>query len=87
MIEIGIKSIELHEEYQTGKREVVIHMKSGSEIHIVPCYESFEQYGGLYDELCHTEPIAEKYNGWLHGGHGCDDELPDDWRECEGEFD
>lgn len=63
MIEIGIEKVELLIE----NREVKVTMKSGSEIHIVACYNSWQQYGGLLEEEQATVPIAEKYNDWLHG--------------------
>ena len=48
-------------------REVVVTLNNGIQIHIVACYESWQQYGGTIDEMKITAPIAEQYNGWLHG--------------------
>lgn len=67
MIEIGIVKVDLLNENNIDEREVKVTMKSGSEIHIVACYNSWEQYGGLWEEEQATVPIAEKYNDWLHG--------------------
>lgn len=67
MIEIGIVKVELLNDDNIDKREVKVTMKSGSEIHIVACHDSWEQYGGFLEEEQATVPIAEKYNDWLHG--------------------
>lgn len=67
MIEIGIEKVELLNENDIENREVKVTMKSGSEIHIIACHNSWEQYGGLLEEEQATVPIAEKYNDWLHG--------------------
>lgn len=61
----GIESIEL---VNKGGREVVVHMDNGEEVHILPCHESWEQYGAPTDTLQKTVDIAEHYNEWLHGG-------------------
>ena len=68
MEKLKIKKIEFLYEKQPNRREVKVTLNNGTKIHIVKCYESWEQFGGTIDELRVTVPIAEKYNGWLHGG-------------------
>lgn len=48
-------------------RQVKVTLSNGTEITIVRCWESWEQYGGTTDELRITINIADKYNNWLHG--------------------
>lgn len=67
MIEIGIVKVEKVNENDKANRELKITMKSGSEIHVVPCHKSWEQYGGLLEEEQAAVDIANKYNDWLHG--------------------
>lgn len=49
-------------------RMVVVKLSNGSEVHIVACQESWEQFGATQDEMWLTVPVAKKYNDWLHGG-------------------
>lgn len=49
-------------------RMVVVKLSNGSEVHIVACQESWEQFGATQDEMWVTVPVAKKYNDWLHGG-------------------
>lgn len=35
-------------------------------VHIVACYNSFEQYGATMDALYKTLPLAQAANDWLH---------------------
>lgn len=67
MIEIGIVKVEKVNENDKANRELKITMKSGSEIRVVPCHNSWEQYGGLLDEQWATVDVCNKYNDWLHG--------------------
>ena len=64
---VAIKKIEKLFENQIKKRKVKVTLANKTVIYIVPCYESWEQYGGTVEELKLTVPIAEKYNRWLHG--------------------
>lgn len=66
-MEVKIKSIAFQYANQPARRRVKVTMKSGNKIYIIPCYESWEQYGGFLEELQRTVDIAEKCNGWLHG--------------------
>jgi hypothetical protein len=67
-MEVKIKSIAFQFRNQISRRRVKVTMKSGNKIYIVPCHESWEQYGGIYEELQKTCGLADKCNGWLHGG-------------------
>lgn len=67
-MEVKIKSISFQYVNQPARRRVKVSMKSGNNIYIVPCHESWEQYGGFFEELQHTVDLADKCNGWLHGG-------------------
>lgn len=67
MSKIKIKSIVLSNVDDIENREVLVTLSNGTEIHIVACYESWQQYGGTVEELRVSLPIAEKYNAWLHG--------------------
>lgn len=53
--------------FDFDKRWITVQLNTGSKIHIVPCYESWQQYGGTEDELSYTMDIAEAFNDWLHG--------------------
>lgn len=53
--------------FDFDKREITVKLNTGSKIHIQPCYESWQQYGGEEDELSYTMDIAEAFNDWLHG--------------------
>jgi len=52
-------------------RQLRITLNTGSEITAEACHESWEQWGGIHEELCFTQSIVETHNDWLHGG-----ELP-----------
>lgn len=63
----GIKKVEFLYQNQPKRRKIKVTMKSGNIVYIERCYESWEQYGGTTAELYETMPIADEYNGWLHG--------------------
>lgn len=65
--EIEVSKIQLQYVNQPQRRRIKVHLSNGTNVYIVRCYESYEQYGGTIDELRITLPIAEKYNSWLHG--------------------
>ena len=67
-----IINVEFHDNDNIENREVVVTLDNDTEVHIVRCYESWEQFGGTTDELCCTVDVADCVNDWLHG----DDELP-----------
>ena len=67
MIKAEIKQIKLLYKNVPTRRRIKVILTNGKVIHIIPCHESWEQYGGTQDELYMTMPIAEKYNTWLHG--------------------
>lgn len=67
---VSVKKIELLNEDKVEDREVKVTLSNGTEVHIVACYESYEQYGGCVEELKKTIDIAERYNAWLHGEDG-----------------
>lgn len=62
-----IRNVQFQYVNQPARRRIKVEMTSGNSIYIVRCYESWEQYGGILEELQLTMPIAEKYNDWLHG--------------------
>ena len=64
---VSVNKIELLNVDKVEDREVVVTLNNSTQIHIVACHESWEQYGGTIDEMKITAPIAEQYNGWLHG--------------------
>ena len=67
MSTLKIKKIELIGQNRPKTRKVKVTLTNGTKITIVPCCESWEQYGGTTDELRVTVPVADKYNAWLHG--------------------
>ena len=67
-MEVKIKRIDFQFRNQPARRRVKVTMKSGNKIYIIPCHESWEQYGGLLEELQKTSELADRCNGWLHGG-------------------
>ena len=67
---VSVKKIELLNEDKVEDREVKVTLSNGTEVHIVACHESYEQYGGCVEELKKTIDIAERYNAWLHGEDG-----------------
>lgn len=67
MIESVIKNVKFQYVNVPSRRHIKVAMTSGNIITIVPCYESYEQFGGFDAELWKTLPIAKKYNDWLHG--------------------
>lgn len=64
---VSVKKIELLNVDKVEDREVKVTLSNGTQIYIVACHESWEQYGGCVEELKKTVDIAEKYNAWLHG--------------------
>ena len=64
---VSVKKIELLNADKVEDREVKVTLSNGTEVHIVACQESYEQYGGCVEELKKTIDIAERYNAWLHG--------------------
>lgn len=62
-----VRKIELLYVNQPNRRKVKVTLTNGTRIYIESCHESWQQYGGTTEELYLTMPIAEKYNGWLHG--------------------
>jgi len=67
MREVKVSKIELRGVNRPAKRSVKVTLTNGTRITIVPCCESWEQYGGTRDELYITVPVAERFNAWLHG--------------------
>ena len=65
--EIKVTKVEFLYVNQPSRRKIKVKLNTGATIYIERCYESWEQYGGYRDELFVTMPIAERYNGWLHG--------------------
>ena len=62
-----ITNIEFIEKNDDGEREVLATLDNGTEIHIVTCYESWQQYGGTTNELWTTTSLADDVVDWLHG--------------------
>ena len=71
---LKIKKIELVGENRPKNRKVKVTLTNGTKITIVPCHESWEQFGGTTEELRVTVPVADKYNAWLHGVEAEDEE-------------
>ena len=67
---VSVKKIDLLNTDKVEDREVKVTLSNGTEVHIVACQESYEQYGGCVEELKKTIDIAERYNAWLHGEDG-----------------
>ena len=67
MNSLKIKKIELVGENRPKNRKVKVTLSNGTKITIVPCCESWEQFGGTTEELRVTVPVADRYNAWLHG--------------------
>lgn len=65
--EIQITSITLLYVNNVSRRKIKVKLNTGSTIYISPCYESFIQSNGSFEEFNVTVPIAEKFNDWLHG--------------------
>ena len=65
--EIKVSSIKLQYINYPSLRRIKVRLSNGTNIYIVSCHESFEQYGGTVEELRIALPIAYKYNAWLHG--------------------
>ena len=74
-MEYKIKTIKFLNHDDLENRKVVVTLDNGTQIHIVACCESFEQYGGTIDELSTTIDIAYAVNDWLHIE---DEPIPDD---------
>ena len=64
---LKIKKIELIGQNRPKTRKVKVTLTNGTKITIIPCHESWEQFGGTTEELRVTVPVADKYNAWLHG--------------------
>ncbi len=67
MEEIKVLSITFVDSEVIEEREIKVKLNTGSEVTIIPCHSSWEQYGGSLMELRVTQQIAERYNDWLHG--------------------
>ena len=67
MSTLKIKKIELIGQNRPKNRKVKVTLTNGTKITIVPCHESWEQFGGTTEELRVTVPVADRYNAWLHG--------------------
>ena len=67
MKQISIKNIKFLYNNIPSRRKIKVTLTNNVIVYIVPCHESYEQYGGNSDELYITLPIAMKFNGWLHG--------------------
>lgn len=80
---IKIEHISLENVDEVSKREVLVELNTGSVVHICVCQESYEQYGGTYDELWVTLPVAEHYNDWLHGTDDLSNIMYSNEYECE----
>lgn len=72
---VSVKRIELLNVDKVEDGKVKVTLSNGTEVHIVACYESWQQYGGTTEELGLTVDIAERYNTWLHGEEEYNEEL------------
>lgn len=64
---LKIKKIDFLYTNQPSRRKIKVTLENNTKIYIESCHESYEQYGGITDELSLTVPVADKYNSWLHG--------------------
>lgn len=64
---VKIESIDFTRD-EDGKREVHVDMSNGEVVKISRCYESWEQYNATVPTLRLTVDVADRVNGWLHGG-------------------
>ncbi len=60
------------------QRDIRVCLSNGDFVNITACYEAYEQYGGTLKDKQITLPVAEAFNGWLHGK-----ELPNTYIEQE----
>lgn len=72
---VSVRKVELLNVDKVEDREVKVTLSNGTEIHIVACWEGWQQYGGTTEEHGLTVDIAERYNGWLHGEEVYNEEL------------
>lgn len=63
-----------HDDFEN--REVVVTLDNDTKVHIVSCFESWQQWGGTRDELWATTHIADAVNKWLHDENV---PIPDDY--------
>ena len=66
-METTITNILLKNVNDVTKREIEVSLSNGHIVHIIACYESWQQYGGTIEDKQTTMPIADKFNSWLHG--------------------
>jgi hypothetical protein len=64
---VKIKSIDFTRD-ECGNREVHVGMSNGEVVKIARCHESWEQYNAVTPILRLTVDVADRVNGWLHGG-------------------
>ena len=64
---VRIKKIQHLWKNNVSRRQLKVTLTNGTIIRADACYESYEQYGGTYDELRITSDIVERNNAWLHG--------------------
>ena len=67
-MEYKIESVEVIDSKNPENRKVKVRLNNGTIVFIESCLESWQQYGGTNDELYATQPVAEYYDDWLHGG-------------------
>jgi len=67
MAKYEVLKVELLNYDAPDERCIKIYLSSGTVITAVPCYESWQQWGGTRDELYSSMPVVEQFNGWLHG--------------------
>lgn len=64
---IKVKAINFTRD-ENGNREVHVEMSNGELVKICRCHESWEQYNVTFNEKRVTVDVADRVNGWLHGG-------------------
>ena len=75
-MEIKIVTVEFIDNKNPEERVVKAELSNGTIVHIESCYESYQQWvesGETCDNhwksiLWYTVHLAERVNGWLHGG-------------------
>lgn len=72
-----IRAIRYLYEKRPRQRQLRMTLSNGTKITAEACHESWQQWGGIVEELRVTMPIVEAHNEWLHGGA-----RPGDTEDC-----
>ena len=69
-MDFKVKKIVLDDKRNNREAAIYLEDEYGIEeiVHIIPCYESWEQYNSTYEAAQFTVDYADALNDWLHGG-------------------